>query len=195
MNYPKLKALKYKLIIPLLVFLFGTGVLCVVIYKISYTNQERVRDKAALNAVSYADRMIADLNNGITITKSLEQIIISENGQIEHFEKIAENMMTDSIQSIQLAPGGVVTDIYPEKGNDTGKIDGLEFNRVVYDENGEIADIIAGDFFICYAPPDRPDFSSLPDELIQKYSELFKTPKVFIRIDGKLIIMPAGDQQ
>ena len=31
--------------------------------------------------------------------------------------------MTDSIQSIQLAPGGVVTDIYPEKGNDTGKID------------------------------------------------------------------------
>lgn len=123
MNYPKLKALKYKLIIPLLVFLFGTGVLCAVIYKISYTNQERVRDKAALNAVSYADRMIADLNNGITITKSLEQIIISENGQIEHFEKVAENMMTDSIQSIQLAPGGVVTDIYPEKGNDTGKID------------------------------------------------------------------------
>jgi len=123
MNYPKLKALKYKLIIPLLVFLFGTGVLCAVIYKISYTNQERLRDKAALNAVSYADRMIADLNNGITITKSLEQIIISENGQIEHFEKVAENMMTDSIQSIQLAPGGVVTDIYPEKGNDTGKID------------------------------------------------------------------------
>lgn len=123
MNYPKLKALKYKLIIPLLVFLFGTGVLCAVIYKISYTNQERVRDKAALNAVSYADRMIADLNNGITITKSLEQIIISENGQIEHFEKVAENIMTDSIQSIQLAPGGVVTDIYPEKDNDTGKID------------------------------------------------------------------------
>lgn len=123
MNYPKLKALKYKLIIPLLVFLFGTGVLCAVIYKISYTNQERVRDKAALNAVSYADRMIADLNNGITITKSLEQIIISENGQIEHFENVAENMMTDSIHSIQLAPGGVVTDIYPEKGNDTGKID------------------------------------------------------------------------
>ena len=134
MNYPKLKALKYKLIIPLLVFLFGTGVLCVVIYKISYTNQERVRDKAALNAVSYADRMIADLNNGITITKSLEQIIISENGQIEHFEKVAENMMTDSIQSIQLAPGGVVTDIYPEKDNDTGKI-----NLINDPSRGEIA--------------------------------------------------------
>ena len=79
--------------------------------------------------------------------------------------------------------------------NDTGKIDGLEFNRVVYNENGKIEDIIAGDFFICYASPDRPGFSSLPDELIRKYSELFKTPKSFIRIDGKLIIMPAGDKQ
>ncbi len=77
--------------------------------------------------------------------------------------------------------------------NDTGKIDGLEFNRVIYDENSEIADIIAGDFFICYAPPDRPDFSSLPDELIQKYSELFKTPRVFIKINGKLIIVPKED--
>lgn len=89
MNYPKLNVLKYKIIIPLLVFLIGTEVLCAVVYKISYTNQEQVRDKAALNAVSYADRMITDLDKGITITKSLEQIIISENGQIEHFEKVA----------------------------------------------------------------------------------------------------------
>ncbi len=123
MNYPKLKALKYKLIIPLLVFLIGTGVLCSIVYKISYTNQEQVRDKTSLNAVSYADRMITDLNNGITITKSLEQILISENGKIGQFEKVAENMISDSIQSIQLAPGGVVTDIYPEKGNEAGKID------------------------------------------------------------------------
>ena len=31
--------------------------------------------------------------------------------------------MTDSVQSIQIAPGGVVTDIYPQEGNDAGKID------------------------------------------------------------------------
>lgn len=35
---------------------------------------------------------------------------------------IAEEMMTDSVQSIQIAPGGVVTDIYPQEGNDAGKI-------------------------------------------------------------------------
>ncbi len=106
-----------------------------------------------------------------------------------------------TLKEMQRLVGGIISAYSPfDDGsviilNDTGKIDGLEFNRVVYDENGEIADIIAGNFFICYAPPDRPDFSSLPDELIRKYSELFKTPKAFIRIDGKLIIMPAGDQQ
>ena len=106
-----------------------------------------------------------------------------------------------TLKEMQRSVGGIISAYSPfDDGsviilNDTGKIDGLEFNRVVYDENGEIADIIAGDFFICYAPPDRPDFSNLPDELIRKYSELFKTPKVFIKIDGKLIIMPAGDQQ
>ena len=106
-----------------------------------------------------------------------------------------------TLKEMQRLVGGIISAYSPfDDGsviilNDTGKIDGLEFNRVIYDENGEIADIIAGDFFICYASPDKPEFSSLPDELIRKYSELFKTPKVFIRIDGKLIIMPAGDQQ
>ena len=52
-----------------------------------------------------------------------------------------------------------------------------------------------GSVIILNASPDKPDFSSLPDELIRKYSELFKTPKAFIKIDGKLIIVPAGDQQ
>ena len=39
------------------------------------------------------------------------------------FSKVAENMKADYIQSIQIAPDGVVTEIYPEDGNETGKID------------------------------------------------------------------------
>ena len=106
-----------------------------------------------------------------------------------------------TLSEMQRLVGGTISSFTPfDDGsvmivNDNGKNEGLEFNRTVRDKKGKVIDIIAGDFFICYAPPDRPDFSSLPDELIQKYSELFKTPKVFIKIDGKLIIMPAGDQQ
>lgn len=41
--------------------------------------------------------------------------------------------MADFIQSIQIAPDGVVTDIYPEAGNEAGKID------LMHDESrGEI---------------------------------------------------------
>lgn len=77
--------------------------------------------------------------------------------------------------------------------NDNGKIDGLQFNRAVRDKNGKVIDIIAGDFFICYASPGKPEFSSLPDELIRKYSELFKTPKSFIDIGGKMLVVPVDE--
>ena len=105
-----------------------------------------------------------------------------------------------TLKEMQRLVGGMISACSPFNDgsviilNDIGKkIDELEFNRVVYNENGKIEDIIAGDFFICYASPDRPEFTSLPDELIQKYSELFKTPKVFININGKLIIVPKED--
>ena len=35
----------------------------------------------------------------------------------------SQNLMPYSIQSVQLAPNGVVTEIYPEEGNEAGKID------------------------------------------------------------------------
>ena len=102
-------------------------------------------------------------------------------------------------KEMQRLVGGIISAYSPfDDGsviilNDTGKIDGLEFNRVVYDENGEIEDIIAGDFFICYAPPDNSELSSLPDELIQKYTEVFKTPQAFIDIGGKMLVVPVDE--
>lgn len=53
--------------------------------------------------------------------------VISENGKTSMFSKVAENMMADYIQSIQIAPDGVVTEIYPEAGNEDGKIDLILF--------------------------------------------------------------------
>ena len=45
--------------------------------------------------------------------------------------------MADYIQSIQIAPDGVVTEIYPEAGNEAGKID------LIHDkERGKINDIL-----------------------------------------------------
>ncbi len=35
-----------------------------------------------------------------------------------NFLRLSKNLMDDSIQSIQLAPNGIVTEIYPERGNE-----------------------------------------------------------------------------
>lgn len=57
----------------------------------------------------------------VEITDALKQILISEDGEINHFDTIAENLMSDSVESVQIAPDGIVTDIYPAEGNEAGK--------------------------------------------------------------------------
>lgn len=114
---------KRKIMVPFMVFLIGIGILGGVICNIRKHQQEQGRASAKLNAMTYAERMKTDIMDGISVTDTLEQVIVSEDGKINKFSEIAENMMTDSIQSIQIAPDGVVTDIYPKEGNEAGKID------------------------------------------------------------------------
>lgn len=122
-----------KLMLPVLVFLVGCMVLTVVLYHSYRSNYKQVRNVTALNATTYAERLQNDMNRGVAITDTLEEIAISENGKIDNFQKVARNLMSDFIQSIQIAPDGVVTDIYPETGNEAGKID------LIHDESrGEI---------------------------------------------------------
>ena len=78
---------------------------------------------AQLNATTYGERIKNEITDGIEITDTLEQVIISENGEFHQFDTIAENLMSDSIESMQLAPNGIVADIYPAEGNEAGKID------------------------------------------------------------------------
>ena len=122
-----------KLMLPVLIFLVGCLVLTIVLYHSYRSNYKQVRNVTALNATTYAERLQNDMNRGVAITDTLEEIVISENGKIDNFQKVARDLMADFIQSIQIAPDGVVTDIYPEAGNEAGKID------LMHDESrGEI---------------------------------------------------------
>ena len=118
-----MRTTKKKYLLPLLVFLAGMGTLAAIVYGIYSIQQAQRREKANLNAMTYAQQMETDIYGGISVTDTLKQILVSDNGEIHKFQQVAENMMTDAIQSIQIAPDGVVTDIYPEKGNEAGKID------------------------------------------------------------------------
>ena len=54
----------------------------------------------------------------------------------------------------------------------------------------EIYDIISGDFFICYAPYTSENFESMPDNLLQKYLEMFKYPEKFLIKNQTIYIYP-----
>lgn len=121
--------MKKKTIVPLIVFLVGICLLSVFTYNTNVQIQKDRRTIAKLNAVTYGQRIENDIENGIEITDTLKQLLINGNGQIINFSKVAENLMSYSVQSVQLAPNGVVTDIYPEEGNEAGKIDLLKDSK------------------------------------------------------------------
>lgn len=121
--------MKKKTIVPLIVFLVGICLLSVFTYNTNVQIQKDRRTIAKLNAVTYGQRIENDIENGIEITDTLKQVLINGNGQIIDFSKIAENLMPNSVQSVQLALNGVVTEIYPKEGNEAGKIDLLNDSK------------------------------------------------------------------
>lgn len=130
---------KYKMTywIPILVFVIGIAVTIPIVISYRAANKERVKALSMTNAVMYSERMCDEIQKGVTLTDSLKLIIQSARGGetvvdaktgesykiIDNFEFVAKSLMTDYIDSIQLAPNGKVTTIYPEEGNEAGKID------------------------------------------------------------------------
>ena len=115
--------MKKKNLVPLIVFLLSMCLVGFIVYKTDTHEKWQRRTTAQLNVSTYGERIKNEITNGIAITDALKQVLISENGDIKQFDTIAENLISDSIESVQLAPDGVVTDIYPAEGNEAGKID------------------------------------------------------------------------
>ena len=87
----------------------------------------------------------------------------------------------NGLKELQESVGGLIEQYMPFADediaiicNDEGKMLGMDLNRAIYDEHGEIMDIIAGNFIICYAPYDSEQYESLSDEMVDKYMEIFK---------------------
>lgn len=98
----------------------------------------------------------------------------------------------DKLEAMQELVGGLIQEYMPWEDdvavicNEEGKMTGLPLNRGIRGEDGQLQDIIAGDFFICYAPIESERFLSMPPELEAKYKELFDLPEMFM-MDGNEI--------
>ncbi len=103
------------------------------------------------------------------------------------------------LKDLQGMVGGLIEAVYPFEEqvaivcNEEGKMNGLTLNRALKDEDGKIADIIAGDFFICDASGEN--FGSLNDGQLAKYSEMFKNPERFYQINDEIVAVPIADSK
>lgn len=72
--------------------------------------------------------------------------------------------------------------------NDNGKINGMQLNRALRDDENSIYDIVSGTFLVVGLGEE--DFCSLTPEQIEKYSEHFAEPEMFFMLDGEIQAIP-----
>ena len=112
----------------------------------------------------------------------------------EHRPKVRE--IDGSLRAMQDIVGGLIQPIYPFDDpvalvcNDEGKLMNLPANRCLQDKEGRIYDIVCGTFFLCGAPADSDNFTSLAPEQIERYRERFYTPEMFWGMDGHIVCLP-----
>ena len=116
-------------------------------------------------------------------------VLIVEPEKVPYVKEISDNL-----ESLQHEVSGYIQAVYPFDDTvaiickEEGKLQGLPLNRALYDEDGQIYDIIAGTFVISGLTEDN--FGSLTDEQISKYIERFKTPERFALIGQKIVVIP-----
>ena len=113
---------------------------------------------------------------------------------VEPMKKPYVKEIDPGLHSLQAEVGGDIGAVYPFRDpvalvcNDEGKLIGLDLNRGLRDENGELYDIMAGTFLVVGLGEE--DFASLSPELEQKYMEHFQQPEQFISLGGQIIAIP-----
>ena len=102
------------------------------------------------------------------------KVLVVRPSQNPSVEEIGEEL-----EDMQQVVGGYIEEVMPWEDdvalvcNEEGKTLGLPSNRVISGEDGQMLDIIAGTFFLCYAPAKSEKYLSLPEHLIEKYHRKF----------------------
>ncbi|MEE3488962.1 MAG: DUF3846 domain-containing protein [Bulleidia sp.] len=103
------------------------------------------------------------------------------------------------LNSLKKAVEGPIEDVYPWEDNacilcnEEGKINGLTPNRALYDDSGELVDIIAGSFLIVGLSEES--FQSLTKQQMEHYEDLFYSPQVFMRFGQHIAAIPCEAEE
>ena len=118
---------------------------------------------------------------------------------VEPEKKPYAKEISSGLSSLQHEVGGYIQAVYPYDEpvaiicDEEAKLKGSELNRVLRDEDGQIYDVVAGTFLIVGLGED--DFTSLTPEHMKQFKEKFETPEMFMKINGKLVVLPMEDER
>ena len=179
--------------------------------KLSFEEYESVNEKLGKNPfdVKLSDcDLLHSLRKHLESIRGLDENYLDEDEQgdktmvvlyVKPNEKPELMVIDGSLESKQKLVGGWIERFMPFEEevaiicNEEGKLNNMPLNRAVRYENGQLLDIMAGNFFVCYAPYYSANFLSLPPEMIYKYGKMFEHPEEFFRLGGKVFAEPIID--
>ena len=110
--------------------------------------------------------------------------------------KPERKVIPHTLDAMQRLVCGSIQAIYPYEDmvaivcNEEGKLLGMEPNRAIRNEDGDIQDIISGTFFVCGLSEDA--FCSLTKKQLEYYSNLFHCPEMFLWNGHNLVVLQMG---
>lgn len=163
--------------------------------------EEQVKD------AYYNSEYILDAENftGVQFGTQAEREIQKEQAPMMDVLLVRPNMYPQPVQigceleDLQKAVGGYIQAVYPFEEpvalvmDEEAKLTGKNLNRALRDEDGDMYDIIAGDFLVVGLGEE--DFSSLSPELMKKFEEHFHQPEMFVRLGRSIMAMPLPDDK
>jgi len=99
---------------------------------------------------------------------------------VEPRKKPYEKLIDLGLKSLQKEVGGYIEATYPFEApiallcNEEGKLNGLELNRALRDDDGHIYDVVAGTFLLVGLG--KENFISVPDKYMKQFKEQFQIP-------------------
>ncbi|MGN0314215.1 MAG: DUF3846 domain-containing protein [Fusicatenibacter sp.] len=167
----------------------------------------REEAEEAVKKAYYNSEYVLDAENftGVRFTTQAEREIQQDQTAKMDVLLIRPGMYPQQVQigceleDLQSAVGGDIEAVYPFADpvaiicNDEGKFNGSELNRCLRDEDGQIYDIVAGDFLITGLTEDN--FGSLSPELMQKFEKMFHQPEMFVKMGRSIMTLPIPDDR
>ena len=155
----------------------------------------------------YDSEYVLDSENfaGVTFDTEAEREIVQDQKNLMDVLLVKPGMYPQAVQigseleDLQKAVGGDIEAVYPFNEevalvvNEEGKINGSELNRALRDDNGQIYDIIAGDFLVVGLGEE--DFASLSPELMEQFEKAFHQPEMFVRMGRSVMALPLPDDK